>query len=176
MEKLSMDALGRMSAEEFKQAEKVPVMIVLDNVRSMHNVGSVFRTADAFLMEGIRLCGFTPQPPHRDIHKTALGATETVSWEYHKDAFDLVQQLKTGGYTIISVEQVTKSIPLHRFSWDGKQKLALIFGNEVEGVQQSLIDMADACIEITQFGTKHSLNISVSAGIVLYKLAESFMN
>ena len=176
MEKLSMDALGRMSAEEFKQADKLPVMIVLDNVRSMHNVGSVFRTADAFLMEGIRLCGFTPQPPHRDIHKTALGATETVAWQYHKDALELVHQLKNEGYSIICVEQVTKSIPLNHFSWDGKQKLALIFGNEVEGVQQSLIDMADACIEITQFGTKHSLNISVSAGIVLYKLAESFMN
>lgn len=173
--KLSMSALGRMSPEEFKEAEKIPVTVVLDNVRSMHNVGSVFRTADAFLMDSIWLCGFTPQPPHRDIHKTALGATETVAWQYRKDAEQLVKELKADGYRIISIEQVTGSIPLHHFEWTGKQKLALIFGNEVEGVQQSLIDLSDACVEITQLGTKHSLNISVSAGIVLYKLAEVFM-
>jgi tRNA G18 (ribose-2'-O)-methylase SpoU len=173
--KLSMDALGRMSKEDFKNADKIPVVVVLDNVRSMHNVGSVFRTADAFLMQGIFLCGFTPRPPHRDIHKTALGATETVSWQYREHAADLVNELKAEGYTIISIEQVTGSIPLNHFDWDGNKKLALIFGNEVEGVQQSLIDLSDTCIEITQLGTKHSLNISVSAGIVLYKLAEVFM-
>ena len=173
--KVSMDALGRMSAEDFKNADKIPVVIVLDNVRSMHNVGSVFRTADAFLMQGIYLCGFTPKPPHRDIHKTALGATETVTWHYRENAIDLVKELKSDGYMIIPIEQVTKSIPLHTYRWDGKQKLALIFGNEVEGVQQALIDCSEACIEITQLGTKHSLNISVSAGIVLYKLAEVFM-
>jgi tRNA G18 (ribose-2'-O)-methylase SpoU len=153
--KLSMDALGRMSKEEFKNAEKIPVVVVLDNVRSMHNVGSVFRTADAFLMQGIYLCGFTPRPPHRDIHKTALGATETVNWQYRDNAAELVGELKAGGYTIISIEQETGSIPLHRFDWDGNKKLALIFGNEVEGVQQSLIHLSDACIEITQLGTKH---------------------
>lgn len=170
-----MDALGRMSVEEFKEADKIPIVIVLDNVRSMHNVGSVFRTADAFLMESIYLCGFTPQPPHRDIHKTALGATETVHWQYRKNAAELVAELKTDGYRIVSVEQVRNSIPLNQFAWNGKEKLALIFGNEVEGVQQELVNESDACIEITQLGTKHSLNISVSVGIVLYKLAEVLM-
>ncbi len=174
-EKLSMEALGRMSKEEFKEAEKIPVLIVLDNVRSMHNVGSVFRTADAFLMEGIWLCGFTPRPPHRDIHKTALGATETVTWHYQENALELVNELKLSGYKILSVEQVTNSIPLNQFTWNGTDKLALVFGNEVDGVQQSIIDASDTCLEITQLGTKHSLNISVSAGIVLYKLAEVFM-
>ena len=129
-----MDALGRMTVEEFKQANKIPIVVVLDNVRSMHNVGSVFRTADAFLMEGIYLCGFTPQPPHRDIHKTALGATETVHWQYRQNAVELVAELKQNGYTIISVEQVTNSIPLHQFIWNGTDKLALVFGNEVDGV------------------------------------------
>jgi len=175
MEKLSMDALGRMSVEAFKQADQIPVAIVLDNVRSLHNVGSVFRTADAFLMEGIYLCGFTPQPPHRDIHKTALGATETVHWQYQQNAFETVCELKLQGYRIISIEQVKNSIPLHRFEWNGTDKLALIFGNEVDGVQQEIINESDACIEITQLGTKHSLNISVSAGIVLYKMAEVFL-
>ncbi|MES2647804.1 MAG: RNA methyltransferase [Bacteroidota bacterium] len=174
-EKLSMEALGRMSKEEFKDAQKIPVLIVLDNVRSMHNVGSVFRTADAFLMEGIWLCGFTPRPPHRDIHKTALGATETVTWHYRENALELVKQLKLSGYKILSVEQVTNSIPLSQFTWNGTDKLVLVFGNEVDGVQQSIIDASDACLEIMQLGTKHSLNISVSAGIVLYKLAEVFM-
>ena len=175
MEKLSMDALGRLSVDEFKQADKIPISIVLDNVRSMHNVGSVFRTADAFLMEGIYLCGFTPQPPHRDIHKTALGATETVHWQYRPNAPQLISELKETGYKIIAVEQVKNSIPLHRFEWNTSEKLALVFGNEVEGVQQEIINQSDACIEIPQLGTKHSLNISVSAGIVLYKLAEAFM-
>lgn len=171
-QKLSMEALGRMSAEAFKSAEKIPVSIVLDNVRSMHNVGSVFRTADAFLMEGIWLCGFTPQPPHRDIHKTALGATETVHWQYRQQATEVVKELKAAGYTIIAVEQVTGSIPLHHFNWDGHQKLALIFGNEVEGVQQSLIDLADVCIEIPQLGTKHSLNVANAAAIVLWEIGK----
>jgi len=170
--KLSMQALGRMSAADFKKAEKNPIIIVLDNVRSMHNVGSVFRTADAFLMEAIYLCGFTPQPPHRDIHKTALGSTETVSWKYFSSAIVAVEELKAAGYRIISVEQVSNSIPLHELAYDGKDKLALVFGNEVEGVQQEIINQSDACIEIPQMGTKHSLNISVAAGIVLYKMAE----
>jgi 23S rRNA (guanosine2251-2'-O)-methyltransferase len=172
-EKLSMDALGRMSAGEFKQAEKIPIVIVLDNVRSMHNVGSVFRTADAFLMEAIYLCGFTPQPPHRDIHKTALGSTETVSWQYFETAQEAVEELKLAGYSLVCVEQVKNSIPLQQFNWDGTSKLALVFGNEVEGVQQAIINQSNACIEIPQMGTKHSLNISVAAGIVLYKMAET---
>lgn len=170
-----MDALGRMSVAAFRQADKIPVVIVLDNVRSMHNVGSVFRTADAFLMEGIYLCGFTPRPPHRDIHKTALGATETVKWQYQQNAEALVIELKAQGYQLVAVEQVKNSIPLNRFKWNGKDKIALIFGNEVDGVQQELIFRCDSCVEIPQLGTKHSLNISVSAGIVLYKLAEFFL-
>ncbi len=167
-----MDALGRKTVDAFKQAEKIPITVVLDNVRSMHNVGSVFRTADAFLIESIYLCGFTPQPPHRDIHKTALGATETVRWQYHENAEQLITALKAEGYQIVSVEQVKNSIPLHHFKWNGKDKLAVIFGNEVEGVQQSIINLSDAFVEIPQMGTKHSLNISVAAGIVLWELVK----
>ena len=173
MQKLSMEALGRMSTEDFKKAQKHPVVIVLDNVRSMHNVGSVFRTADAFLMEAIYLCGFTPQPPHRDIHKTALGSTETVNWKYFPSAIDAIDELTTNSYRIVSIEQVSNSIPLNEFVYDGQEKLALVFGNEVEGVQQEIINQSDVCIEIPQMGTKHSLNISVAAGIVLYKMAEA---
>jgi 23S rRNA (guanosine2251-2'-O)-methyltransferase len=172
MEKLSMDALGRMSVDEFKQAEKLPVVIVLDNVRSMHNVGSVFRTADAFLMKSIFLCGFTPRPPHRDIHKTALGSTETVHWQYFENTQLAIETLKADGYKIVSIEQVTNSVPLHQFEWSADEKLALVFGNEVDGVDQDVINQSDACIEIPQLGTKHSLNISVAAGIVLYKMME----
>ena len=170
--KLSMDALGRMDAEAFKQAEKIPVVIVLDNVRSMHNVGSVFRTADAFLMEAIYLCGFTPRPPHRDIHKTALGSTDTVSWQYFETTQQAIDELVAEGYRIVSVEQVVNSVPLQQYQYDGS-KLALVFGNEVEGVQQAIINQSNACIEIPQMGTKHSLNISVAAGIVLYKMVEA---
>ena len=166
-----MDELGRMSVNEFKQARKNPVMVVLDNIRSMHNVGSVFRTADAFLAEGICLCGYTPQPPHRDIHKTALGATETVDWLYFPTTLEAVTELKIRGYKIFAVEQAEGSISLERFSAND-EKIAVVFGNEVEGVNAEVLPLCDGCIEIPQLGMKHSLNISVAAGIVLWKLAE----
>jgi 23S rRNA (guanosine2251-2'-O)-methyltransferase len=168
MRKLSMEELGRLSAEEAKTTTKLPLVVVLDNVRSMHNVGSVFRTSDAFLVERIILCGFTPQPPHRDIHKTALGATETVAWSYAPNTIEAAQALRKQGYMLVAIEQTSESQQLSDFAWDGKKPLALIFGNEVEGVQQAMIDGCDAAIEIPQAGSKHSLNISVAAGIVLY--------
>ena len=166
-----MDELGRMSVSEFKQARKNPVMVVLDNIRSMHNVGSVFRTADAFLAEGICLCGYTPQPPHRDIHKTALGATETVDWLYFSTTVEAVKELKQRGYKIYAVEQAEGSISLEKFEQAG-EKMAVVFGNEVEGVDADVLPLCDACIEIPQLGMKHSLNISVAAGIILWKLSE----
>ena len=171
MRKLGMDELGRKTVEEFKQAEKNPVIAVLDNIRSMHNVGSVFRTADAFLIEAICLCGYTPQPPHRDIHKTALGATETVDWLYYPQAADAVLELKQRGYKVYAVEQAEGSILLGQLAVPAGEKIAVVFGNEVEGVQGELLKQCDGCIEIPQFGMKHSLNISVAAGIVLWELA-----
>ncbi len=166
-----MDELGRMSVDECKQAPKNPVMVVLDNIRSMHNVGSVFRTADAFLAEGICLCGYTPQPPHRDIHKTALGATESVDWIYFATTKEAVLALKERGYQLFAIEQAEGSISLERFTYSA-QKIAIIFGNEVEGVNEEVLALCDGCIEIPQQGMKHSLNISVAAGIVLWKLSE----
>ncbi len=166
-----MDELGRKTIEEFKQAGKNSIIVVLDNIRSMHNVGSVFRTADAFLTEAICLCGYTPQPPHRDIHKTALGATETVDWLYYANTMDAITELKQRGYRIFAVEQVEGSISLEQFNMPG-EKIAIVFGNEVEGVNSDVLKLADGCIEIPQFGMKHSLNISVAAGIVLWKLTE----
>ena len=168
-----MDNLGRMSVEEFKQATKIPVIAILDNIRSMNNVGSVFRTADAFILESIFLCGYTPRPPHRDIHKTALGATETVNWQYFEKITDALKYLRSNGFCIYAVEQATESIALNRFNFEKGKKIALIFGNEVEGVQQSAIDESDGCIEIPQAGTKHSLNISVAAAIVLWEAAKA---
>lgn len=170
MRKLSMDELNRKSVEEFRQSDKVPVIVVLDNIRSMHNVGSVFRTADAFLLQGIYLCGYTPQPPHRDIHKTALGATETVAWEYFPSTSQALQSLREAGYSIWAVEQAENSIPLHRFNNNSPKPLAVVFGNEVSGVETALLPLCDGCIEIPQLGMKHSLNISVAAGIVLWEL------
>lgn len=167
-----MDELGRKSVEDFKQAAKTPVIAVLDNIRSMHNVGSVFRTADAFLIEGICLCGFTPQPPHRDIHKTALGATETVHWLYKTTTMEAVEELKSQGYKLYGIEQTVGSISLDQFKADPGEKVAIIFGNEVTGVDQDVLKICDGVIEIPQLGMKHSLNISVAAGIVLWKLAE----
>jgi tRNA G18 (ribose-2'-O)-methylase SpoU len=171
MRKISMDELGRKSVEEFKQAAKNRIIVVLDNIRSMHNVGSVFRTSDAFLIEGICLCGYTPQPPHRDIHKTALGATETVDWMYFETTEDAVEQLKQRGFTVYAVEQAEGSISLENFS-EPTEPIAVIFGNEVDGVNADLLPLCNGCIEIPQLGTKHSLNISVAAGIVLWKLVE----
>ncbi len=166
-----MEELGRKSVAEFRTSEKSPVVVVLDNVRSMHNVGSVFRSADAFLTRGIYLCGYTPRPPHRDIHKTALGATETVHWEYEPEIISLIQRLKSEGYTICAVEQAEGSIPLQELELKAGLKIALVFGNEVEGVQDPVLELCDLCVEIPQSGMKHSLNISVAAGIVLWEIA-----
>jgi 23S rRNA (guanosine2251-2'-O)-methyltransferase len=170
MRKLSMEELNRKTVDEFKFAKKNPVTIVLDNIRSMHNVGSVFRTADAFLVEKICLCGYTPRPPHRDINKTALGATETVSWSYADSAFVAAKALKSEGYRIVAIEQVDNSVPLQDFLLPDQDKIALIFGNEVSGVDQEVLEICDSSIEIPQLGMKHSLNISVAAGIVLWEL------
>jgi tRNA G18 (ribose-2'-O)-methylase SpoU len=168
MRKLSMDELGRMSVADFKVAPKKPIVVVMDQIRSMHNVGSVFRTADAFLINGICLCGFTPQPPHRDIHKTALGATDSVDWVYYEQTIEAVNALKEQGYKVYAIEQTEGSIPLNQFKIDD-QAIAFVFGNEVDGVDQSVIDLCDGVIEIPQWGMKHSLNISVAAAVVLWE-------
>jgi len=168
--KLQNDELNRISADEMKLAEKVPVTIVLDNVRSLNNIGSVFRTADAFLMEQIYLCGITATPPHRDIQKTALGATETVNWNHFNSTLEAINQLKQQGYKIAAVEQTENSTFLNNFKVNRNEKWALVFGNEVSGVDQDVINCCDVVIEIPQFGSKHSLNISVSAGVVLWEM------
>ena len=165
-----MEELGRKSVEDFKLADKKPLVVVMDNIRSMHNVGSVFRTADAFLIKGICLGGFTPQPPHRDIHKTALGSTETVDWEGYENPAEAIAHLKKKGYKIFAIEQAHNSILLNELNISVDEKIALIFGNEADGVSEELIGMADACVEIPQAGSKHSFNISVAAGIVLWHL------
>jgi len=173
MRKLSMDELGRKSVEEFKQATKTPVIAVLDNIRSMHNVGSVFRTADAFLIEAIFLCGYTPQPPHRDINKTALGATESVDWIFFDTTTEAVKALKKQGYKVFAVEQTEGSISLEKVTVDSSEKFAVVFGNEVEGVNDEVLTLVDGSIEIPQLGMKHSLNISVAAGIVLWEFVRT---
>ena len=170
MKKLKLDELGRISVDEFKEADKIPVCILLDNVRSLHNVGSVFRTADAFRIEKIYLTGITGIPPHREIQKTALGATESVSWEYAENPGALVQELKIKGYQIIVVEQTTESISLQDVELSRNQKYCLVFGNEVNGVSDEVIESADVAIEIPQSGTKHSINISVCVGIVVWEM------
>ncbi len=170
-----MSELNRKSQTEYKKADKLPLFIVLDEVRSMHNVGSVFRTADSFLLEGICLCGYTPQPPHRDIQKTALGATETVPWFHYSTTLEAVQDLKAKGYILFAIEQVHGSTFLQDVELDLTKKYALVFGNEVYGVQQEVIACCDQVIEIPQLGSKHSLNISVSAGIVLWELVKRFL-
>ena len=175
MRKLRMDELGRMSVEEFKRAAKNPVIAVLDNIRSMHNVGSVFRTADAFLIEAIFLCGYTPQPPHRDINKTALGATETVDWMFFSTTAEAVKELKTKGYKVFAIEQTEGSISLEKFTFDKNENIAVVFGNEVEGVNDDVLHLVDGSIEIPQSGMKHSLNISVAAGIVLWEITKTRM-
>lgn len=175
MRKLSMEELGRKSVSEFKEATKNPVIVVLDNIRSMHNVGSVFRTADAFLIEAVVLCGYTPQPPHRDIQKTALGATETVDWIGYPTAVEAIDQLQQQGYVVYGIEQTENSIPLHRFMLPEGQKMALVFGNEVEGVSADALTHVQGCIEIPQLGMKHSLNVSVAAGIVLWEVVRNRM-
>ncbi len=163
-----MDELKRLSAEEFIKSEKMAVTLVLDNIRSQNNIGSVFRTSDAFRIECIHLCGITATPPHREIRKTALGATESVKWEYFSDTEISIHSLRESGYHIIVVEQTDGSVLLTDYKYDSNMKVALVFGNEVNGVQQNIVDMADTCLEIPQMGTKHSLNVSVSAGIVIW--------
>ena len=170
MRKLLNEELDRLSVEAFKKVEKIPFMLVLDNVRSLHNIGSVFRTADAFRLEGIYLCGITATPPHREIHKTALGATESVSWEYRENTTDALAELKEQDYLIYSVEQTEDAVLLDQVQLTGNRKYALVLGHEIRGVDQQVVDMSDQCIEIPQYGTKHSLNISVAAGIVIWEL------
>jgi 23S rRNA (guanosine2251-2'-O)-methyltransferase len=165
-----MDELGRKTVDQFRAADKTPVVLILDNVRSMHNVGSVFRTADGFLLQGIVLCGYTPVPPHRDIQKTALGATETVEWQYFPTTVEAVSALREAGYTIMAVEQAVNSVMLDQFAPDVEKPLALVFGNEVTGVDAAVMKMVEGCIEIPQSGMKHSLNISVSTGIVVWDI------
>jgi tRNA G18 (ribose-2'-O)-methylase SpoU len=169
MRKLSLHELNRLSVEEFKKIEKFPVVAVLDNVRSLNNVGSFFRTADALCLHEIILCGITAKPPHNDIHKTALGAEDSVDWRYFDDTVNAIDALLADEYTICSVEQAENSTLLHQFAIEPSKKYAFVFGNEVKGVQQAVIDKSQFCIEIPQFGTKHSFNVSVSAGIVLWE-------
>ena len=170
MRKLKNSELGRANIKEFKEAEKIPIVIILDNIRSLNNIGSVFRTSDAFLVHKIYLCGITAIPPHKDIHKTALGATESVDWEYVENSIDLIAKLKDEKIKIVSIEQADNSTMLQNFQVSKDQKYAIIFGNEVKGVQQEVVSISDICVEIPQYGTKHSLNISVSCGIVLWDL------
>lgn len=167
--KLKNEELGRKTLEEFKKSPKIPLVVVLDNVRSLHNVGSVFRSCDAFAVETLYLCGFTGTPPNKEINKTALGATESVNWKHEADIIALLNQLKQEGYTICSVEQTQQAVQLHNFTVTNGTKYALIFGNEVEGVQQNVVAASNVVIEIAQGGTKHSLNIAVSAGVVLWE-------
>ena len=167
--KLKLEELNRVSIADFKQQKKDPVIVLLDNVRSLHNVGSVFRTCDAMAVEKLYLCGITAKPPHREIQKTAIGATESVNWEYNEDAISIIHRYKKEGYTIISVEQTSNSIALGNYNWKN-EKVLIVFGNEVDGVQQKIIDLSDFSLEIPQWGTKHSFNITVSAGIILWDL------
>lgn len=170
MQKLSMDQLNRVDIESFKELEKTPITIVLDNVRSMHNVGSAFRTADGFAIEQILLCGITAKPPHREIEKTALGATQSVDWTHYKETTEALQHLKEQGYKIFAIEQAENSTSLEQFEISTNDKYAFVFGNEVHGVDEEVMQIVDGCIEIPQFGTKHSFNVSVTIGIVLWDI------
>jgi tRNA G18 (ribose-2'-O)-methylase SpoU len=170
MKKLKLDELGRITVSEFKDSKKIPICIVLDNIRSLHNVGSTFRTADAFRVEKIILAGITGTPPHREIQKTALGATESVSWEYVEHPVDAVRKLKTQGYKIVIIEQTTESIPLNTFEISPDDSFCLIFGNEINGVSEDVVAEGQIALEIPQTGTKHSLNVSVCVGIVIWEL------
>lgn len=174
MRKLENSELDRKSIETFKNSKKTPLILVLDDIRSLHNIGSVFRTADAFLIEKIFLCGITATPPNKEIHKTALGATETVAWEHHEDVLEVITKLKKDNVTTLAIEQVGSAVFLQNFKVEKNKKYALVFGNEVYGVSQDAVALCDGCIEIPQLGTKHSLNISVSAGIVVWDLFKQF--
>ena len=175
MKKLLMDEMGRLSVEQFKAAKKNPLVVVLDNVRSHHNVGAVFRTCDAFACERLLLCGITGTPPHRDIQKTALGATESVEWKYYEGTMDAISELKESGYKIVVLEIAEGSIPVDSFSAVDGEKYALVLGNEVEGVDDAVMAQADICLEIPQFGTKHSLNVSVSGGIAIWEIVKKLI-
>lgn len=175
MRKLRTIEMSRLTVDEFKKAEKTPLVVVMDNVRSMHNVGSVFRTADAFRLEAVYLCGITATPPSNEIHKTALGAEESVDWTYFPTALEAVRHLQDAGYEVLAVEQAEGSTKLHEFTPEPGRKYAVVMGNEVKGVAQEVIDAADGCLEIPQFGTKHSMNVSVTAGIIIYKFAEIYI-
>lgn len=170
MRKLKNNELGRISVSEFKAMQKTPLIVVLDNIRSVNNIGAIFRTSDAFLIEKVYLCGICARPPNKDIHKTALGATESVAWEYAKDTLVLIEKLKDSDIKIVAIEQAENSTKLHSFFPEENQKYAIVMGNEVKGVQQEVVSASDFCIEIPQLGTKHSLNISVTTGIVLWDL------
>ena len=174
LKKLKNSELNRKTIAEFKNSEKSPFIVVLDNIRSLNNIGSVFRTSDALLVESIYLCGITATPPHKDIHKTALGATESVNWKYFNTTIEAVEILQNDGYQIIAVEQTDDSICLLDYKLDINNKTALVFGNEVKGVDQSVLEISDECIEIPQYGTKHSFNISVSVGIILWDLYKKY--
>lgn len=175
MRKLSTNELNRKSVDEFKESEKIPIIVVLENIRSAYNVGSIFRTADAFLLQGLYICGYTAYPPHKEIRKTALGADETVHWKHFKKVQDALDELRAEGYRIYAVEQASHSIHLQDFNYGG-EKVAVILGNEVTGVEQSTIEQTDGVIEIPQLGMKHSLNVSVAAGVVLWELVRAHIS
>lgn len=175
MRKIRTIEMKRLTVEEYRQADKLPLIVVLDDVRSMYNIGSVFRTCDAFRVEGVCLCGICQTPPSTEIHKTALGAEESVRWRYFKTAVEAVATLKEEGYTILSVEQVEHSTKIQTFTPQRGHKYAVVLGNEVKGVHQEVVDVSDGCLEIPQLGTKHSMNVSVTAGIIIYKFAEELM-
>ncbi len=170
-----MEELGRKTVAEFKESEKIPIVIVLENIRSAYNVGSVFRTSDAFLIEAIYITGYSAKPPHKEIKKTALGAEETVRWTHFAHAGEAIAALREANYTVLAVEQVAQSTKLHQLNWDGRAKIAVVFGNEVSGVEQSTIALCDGCLEIPQLGMKHSLNIATAAGVVLWELVRTRM-
>lgn len=173
MRKLSMEELSRKSVQEFKQAEKIPVVMVLENIRSAYNVGSVFRTSDAFLVQSIYIIGYSAKPPHKEIKKTALGAEETVDWKYFKTTAEAIEDLRAGGFNIYAAEQAEGSYKLNAIGFEPEEKIAVVFGNEVTGVEQSTIALCDGCIEIPQLGMKHSLNIATAAGVVLWELVRT---
>lgn len=175
MRKLSIIEMNRISAEEFRLTEKIPLVVVLDEIRSLHNVGAVFRTSDAFKVESIFLCGITATPPHPEMHKTALGAEDTVEWKYYADTLEAVNQLRTAGYTVFAIEQCEGSTMLQNINLKFGEKYAVVLGNEVKGVKQEVVDACNGCIEIPQFGTKHSLNVSVTAGVIIWEFARQMM-
>lgn len=173
MQKLTVTEMNRLSAEDYRRAEKLPLVVVLDNVRSQHNIGAVFRTADAFRLQGVYLCGICCCPPNQEIHKTALGAEQTVDWRYFEQTEEAVNSLKKDGFTVFAVEQVHNSITIQQLDLKKGGKYAVVFGHEVFGVQQEVVDKCEACVEIPQYGTKHSLNVSVTAGILMYELSNT---